>query len=79
MKPTPGNHMKILRTFMRIKQKDLATKLRIPAPLLTMYENDTRKVPIEFLERFCNYFDITMSQFFSYDYRVLENVSQGVR
>ncbi len=78
MKPTPGNHMKILRTFMRVKQKALCESLGISPPELAMYENEKRQVPIRFIQKFCDHFKITMSQFFSYDYRVLESASQVV-
>jgi transcriptional regulator with XRE-family HTH domain len=59
-----GLELKLIRIEAGIKQKDLAKKLKIPAPLLSMYETGVREPPIEFLELFAKKFKISISRIF---------------
>jgi transcriptional regulator with XRE-family HTH domain len=59
-----GKRIKMIRIAAGIKQKDLAEKLSIPAPLLSMYEKGNREPPLSFLALFANHFNISLSQLF---------------
>jgi transcriptional regulator with XRE-family HTH domain len=59
-----GKRIKMIRIAAGIKQKDLAEKLSIPAPLLSMYEKGSREPPLFFLASFSNHFNMTLSQLF---------------
>ena len=60
-----GLELKLIRVEAGAKQKDLAIKMRLPAPLLSMYETGVREPPIEFLELFAKKFKIPVSKIFS--------------
>lgn len=59
-----GKRMKFIRVFAGIKQKDLASELEIPAPLLSMYEKGAREPSLEFIHSFASRFEMNLSQFF---------------
>ena len=61
-----GTRLKMIRLYGSIKQKDLAEKLLIPSPLLSMYEQGKREPSLAFLESFCNHFNMTLSQLFTF-------------
>lgn len=61
-----GERMKTIRFYSNIKQKDLADKLNIQPSMLSMFEQGKREPSITTLYTFCNFFDITLSQFFSH-------------
>jgi transcriptional regulator with XRE-family HTH domain len=62
-----GLRLKTIRTYAGIKQKDLAKELEIPAPLLSLYEQGKREPSITFLDKFCNYLQISLSELFSFN------------
>ena len=61
-----GTRLKMIRIYSEIKQKDLADKLNVPASLLSLYEQGKREPSITFLNSFCEFFKMSLSQFFSY-------------
>lgn len=61
-----GTRLKMIRIYSGIKQKDLAEKLDIPASLLSMYEQGKREPTVSFLNLYCKYFDMSLSQLFAY-------------
>ena len=61
-----GTRLKMIRLYGQLKQKDLAKILNIPSPLLSMYEQGKREPSLAFLELFCNYFNISLSQLFAF-------------
>lgn len=61
-----GNRLKMIRTAAGIKQKDLAEKLDIPAPLLSMYEKGAREPSIRFLDTYTKLFNMSLSQLFTF-------------
>jgi transcriptional regulator with XRE-family HTH domain len=61
-----GTRLKMIRLYGGIKQKDLATQLGIPSPLLSMYEQGKREPSLSFLESFCNRFNMSLSQLFTF-------------
>ncbi|MGD0585073.1 MAG: helix-turn-helix transcriptional regulator [Oryzomonas sp.] len=65
LKQQVGKRIKMIRVAAGIKQKDLAVKLNITAPLLSMYEQGTREPSISFIQTFARYFSLNLSQFFS--------------
>ena len=69
-----GTRIKIIRLNSGYKQKELADKLNITASLLSMYEQGKREPSVSFLKTFCDYFHISLSQFFIF----VENVDQSV-
>jgi transcriptional regulator with XRE-family HTH domain len=60
-----GKRLKMVRVTAGVKQKDLAKKLDVPAPLLSMYENGVREPSLNFLDMFAKEFKISLSQLFS--------------
>jgi transcriptional regulator with XRE-family HTH domain len=60
-----GKRMKMIRFSSGAKQKDVASELGIPAPLLSMYEKGTREPPLSFLEKYCSYFGLPLSNLFA--------------
>ena len=60
-----GKRLKMIRHFSEIKQNDLANELEINAPLLSMYEQGKREPSLVFLHKFCNRFNMSLSQFFA--------------
>jgi len=61
-----GKRLKTIRIYSGIKQKDLAKKLSVPASLLSMYEQGKREPSITFLISFCENFNMSLSQLFSF-------------
>ena len=59
-----GLQLKLIRVSAGVKQKDLARTMKLPAPLLSMYETGTREPPLVFLERFAKRFKISISRIF---------------
>jgi transcriptional regulator with XRE-family HTH domain len=59
-----GKQLKILRIESGIKQKDLSNKLKIPAPLLSMYETGKREPHLEFLSKYSKQLKIPLSKIF---------------
>lgn len=60
-----GNRMKMIRVYANLKQKDLANSLGIPASILSLYEQGKREPTLTFISKFCEYFKISVSQFFA--------------
>jgi len=60
-----GNRIKLIRISAGISQKELAGKLEIPASLLSFYEKGHREVPLRFIKKFCDYFNLPITQFFN--------------
>jgi transcriptional regulator with XRE-family HTH domain len=60
-----GKRMKMIRISSGAKQKDVASALGIPAPLLSMYEKGNREPPLSFLEKFCSHFSLPLSNLFT--------------
>ncbi len=61
-----GNRIKMIRLHAGFKQKDLAKELVIQAPLLSLYEQGKREPSLNFLKKFCDFFNISVSQFFAF-------------
>lgn len=59
-----GKRIKMIRLYAGFKQKELAEKLNVQAPLLSLYEQGKRGPSLNFLKKFCDFFGISLSQFF---------------
>ncbi len=68
-----GTRIKLIRVYSGVKQKILANELGIPAPLLSMYEQGKREPSITFLHAFSNRFNMSLSQFFTFQGLPKEN------
>lgn len=62
-----GKRLKLIRTAAGYKQKDLAEKIEVQPALLSMYEQGKREPSLNFLRKFCNEFNFSLSQFFLFD------------
>lgn len=62
-----GKRIQTIRLYSDVKQKALAEDLDVNAPLLSMYEKGKREPSLSFIERFCNRFEMSLSQFFTFD------------
>lgn len=60
-----GKRLKLIRIAAGVKQNVLASKLNIPAPLLSMYEKGSREPSLSFLESFATFFRLPLSQIFT--------------
>lgn len=59
-----GLELKLIRTEAGVKQKTLARKMDLPAPLLSMYEKGVREPPLEFLDAYAKNFKMSLSYIF---------------
>ena len=62
-----GKRMKMIRLYANVKQKKLAKELGIQASVLSMYEQGNREPTLTFISKFCEYFKISISQFFAFE------------
>lgn len=62
-----GHRIRSIRQSNELKQGELAKILEIQPSLLSMYELGHREPPVKFLDEFCNYFEISLAQFFRFD------------
>jgi transcriptional regulator with XRE-family HTH domain len=62
-----GNRLRDIRQKSGTKQKDLAKTLEIAPSLLSMYEQGKREPSITFVYKFTRFFNMTLSQFFTFD------------
>ena len=60
-----GKRMKMIRLYANLKQKDLARELDMQPSVLSMYEQGNREPNLSFLSKFCDYFNISISHFFT--------------
>lgn len=68
-----GQRMRMIRQSKGLKQGELAKNLNVQASLLSMYELGHREPPIKLLDIFCDYFDISLSQFFRFEQLYIDN------
>jgi transcriptional regulator with XRE-family HTH domain len=61
-----GKRLKMIRIAAGVKQKSLAEEMKMPAPLLSMYERGSREPSLDFIKAYSSRFGLTLSQFFSY-------------
>lgn len=59
-----GINMKILRSNIGIKQKEMAKKLNISPSILSYYEKGKRKVYMTILNKFCKICNVKLSDLF---------------
>lgn len=64
---TTGQIIRAYRDKMSLSQEDLSSFLCIKREMVSYYENDTREVPREILEKLSNLFGIDLSDFFEED------------
>lgn len=65
IKENIGKRMKMIRLYSSLKQKNLAEDLGVQASVLSMYEQGNREPTLTFLSKYCEYFNISIAQFFA--------------
>jgi transcriptional regulator with XRE-family HTH domain len=69
-----GKTIKLLRTNVGIKQKDLAKKLLISSNYLSLVENGKREPSISLIERMAKELDVPISYIFWHAYEKPKNL-----
>lgn len=69
-----GKTIKLLRTNVGIKQKDLAKKLQISSNYLSLVENGKREPSISLIERMAKELDVPISYIFWHAYEKPKNL-----
>lgn len=72
-----GQRIRMIRQSKGLKQGYLAKNLNLQSSLLSMYELGRREPPIKFLNIFCDYFHISLSQFFRFEVLNIEGESKS--
>lgn len=62
-----NQNVKYLRELKRISQEKLSNDLNINQSTLAKWENNTRKITLEWAIKLSNYFDTDVGQFISVD------------
>ncbi len=62
-----GKQMKMVRAYNNLSITKLAPILDLPVSLLAYYEKGQRRQPITVIQRFCDEFNIKLSDFFNFD------------
>jgi len=70
-----GKRLKTIRLYGDYKQKDLAGLLKIKPSQLSLYEQGKREPSISFVKDFCDFFDMSLSHFFTFE----ENENVDIR
>lgn len=60
-----GTNIKVLRTARQIKQKELAEKLGITVPYLSMIENNSKRPSLTLLEKLAKALNAPLALLFS--------------
>lgn len=63
---TLGSAIKLIRTARRVKQVDLADKLKVSANYISLIEKDKREPSVTFLKHLANHLGVPVSLFFMY-------------
>ena len=61
-----GDKIKYLRDRNDVKAKRLADILKISKSLYSEYENETKTIPVKYLNKICNYFDVSIDYVFGF-------------
>ena len=60
-----GKRLKALRKTRKITQEELADEMGISKTSVVNYESGTRKIPLELIIKFAEYFDVSIDQLIS--------------
>jgi transcriptional regulator with XRE-family HTH domain len=63
---TLGNAIKLIRTARRVKQVELAEKLKVSANYISLIEKDKREPSVAFLRNLSSRLEVPVSLFFMY-------------
>jgi transcriptional regulator with XRE-family HTH domain len=61
-RPLINDALRLLRLYLGLSQKELATELEISQSMVSEVESGTKAVSMELLERYSEKFDVRMSQ-----------------
>ncbi|WP_202034311.1 helix-turn-helix domain-containing protein [Rhizobium rhizogenes] len=61
-RPMINDALRLLRLYLGLSQKELATELEISQSMVSEVESGTKAVSMELLERYSEKFDVRMSQ-----------------
>lgn len=65
---TVGEKLKILRKYHGITQEELASSLYFSIPTISRCETDTGNITLHMLEMLCDYYGVTLKDFFDSDF-----------